>query len=373
MTTAPRVLIAPDKFKGTLTAAQVGAALRDGVVAERPDAEVRVVPIADGGDGTLLAAEAAGFTRQPVEAAGPLGEPVSTFYARRGDEAVVELAEIAGLARLSDLAPLTSTTLGLGQAIAAALDAGCRRIVVGLGGSSSTDGGAGLLAGLGARLLDDAGHEIPAGGAGLPHVARLDLGGLHPALREAQLVVATDVDNPLTGPQGAAAVYAPQKGATPEQVSLLDAALGRWADVVAAATGTDLRDSPGAGAAGGAGFALTAVLGAERRPGADLVFDLVGLPEQVAWADLVVTGEGGLDEQTLRGKGPGAVAQAAVSAGKPAVAVAGQVALEEGRWRAAGLRAAYSLVEIGGREAAWHDGPAVLEHVGRRIAREHLS
>lgn len=247
-----RVLIAPDKFKGSMTAAQVGAAVAAGIRQVLPDASVTVVPVADGGDGTVAAALAAGFTAIPVVATGPTGEPVDTTYARRDDLAVVELADVSGLLRLPDgkLAPMSATSRGTGEVIAAAVAAGCRRVVLGIGGSAGTDGGAGLLQALGARLLDAEGTEIGGGGAALAQVATMDLTALRERMADVEITVACDVDNPLTGPHGAAAVYGPQKGADDRQVTALDAALTHWADIVAATTGADRRDVPGAGAAG---------------------------------------------------------------------------------------------------------------------------
>jgi glycerate 2-kinase len=371
-----RVLLAPDKFKGTLTAAEVAAHVATGLRAVVPDVDVRVVPVADGGDGTLAAAEAAGFERVVVTATGPTGMPRASAFGRRGSEAVVELAEISGLAQLPDgrLVPLTATSRGTGELIAAALDAGCRRVVVGVGGSACTDGGAGMVEALGAKLVDAEGNPVQPGGAALVDAVELDLSGLHPALREAELVVASDVDNPLTGPKGAAAVYGPQKGATPEQVEQLDGALAHWADLVAEATGADRRQTPGAGAAGGVGFGLVAVLGATTRPGAQLVFELTGLIEELEAADLVVTGEGSLDRQTLHGKAPAAVAAAARDAGVPVVAVAGRVTLTEREVADAGLTAAYALLDeaTSEHEAMTRPGP-LLERIGARVATEHLA
>jgi glycerate kinase len=370
-----RVLLAPDKFKGTLTAAQVAGHLATGLRSVLPDVETVVVPVADGGDGTLAAAEAAGFTRVPLTATGPTGMPCASGWGRRGSEAVVELAEVSGLAQLPDggLQPLTATSRGTGELIAAALDAGVRRIVVGIGGSACTDGGVGLLQALGARVTTPHGRDVGPGGAGLREAHHLDLTGLHPGLATAELVVACDVDNPLTGARGAAAVYGPQKGAGPGDVELLDAALARWADVVAGATGVDRRTTPGAGAAGGVGFALLAVLGASTRPGAELVFELTGLADALCAADLVVTGEGSLDSQTLHGKAPAAVAALARDKGVRAVAVAGQVLLSEAQLAAAGLAAAYALVdEAATRQQALEAPGPLLERIGARIAREHL-
>jgi glycerate kinase len=370
-----RVLIAPDKFKGTLTAAQVADHLAAGLRATLPDVEIAEVPVADGGDGTLAAAEAAGFTRVPVKAHGPTGVPRQTAFGQRGTEAVVELAEISGLAQLPDgrPAPLTASSRGTGELIAAALDAGCRRIVVGIGGSASTDGGAGLVEALGARIVDYRGHPVAHGGASLAGAATLDLSGLHPGLADAELVVACDVDNPLTGARGAAAVYGPQKGAGPSEIERLDVAMTRWADLVTEATGEDHRGDPGAGAAGGVGFGLIAVLGAITRPGADLVFELTGLREALAGADLVITGEGALDAQTLHGKAPAAVAAAASDAGVPVVAVAGSVALTAAELSSAGIAAAYGLVdEATTPNESFTDPEPLLRRIGARIAREHL-
>ncbi len=371
----PRVLIASDKFKGSLTAAQVAAAVGAGVRRVLPDAVVDAAPVADGGDGTLAAAEAAGFALVPVTVTGPTGEPVRTAYARRGDLAVVELADAAGLLRLpGGPDPLRASSRGAGEALAAAIDAGCRQVVLGIGGSASTDGGAGLLRGLGARLFDADGEEVADGGGALEGVARLELGDLRRRLDGVAVTVACDVDNPLTGPRGAAAVYGPQKGATPDQVRRLDAALAHWADVLAAATGTDVRDHPGAGAAGGVGVAALAVLGAELRSGIQLVLDLVGFHATLAGVDLVVTGEGALDEQTLHGKAPAGVAAAAGRAGVPVVAVCGVNRLDPDRMRAAGIAAAYALADVEpDLERCLAEGALLLEEVGARIAADHLA
>ena len=234
-----RVLVAPDKFKGSLTAAQVADAVAGGIRVERPDWAITQLPVADGGDGTVAAAIAAGWSETTVDTTGPTGQPIRAAYATRGTTAVVELASAVGLDQLPDRAfdPLGATTFGLGTIIRSALDRGARDVVVGLGGSASTDGGAGLLQALGVEILDAAGHQLPAGGAALIDAARLDLAGLHPAARRARFLVACDVDNPLLGTKGATAVYAPQKGARSADLVVLEAAMQRWAAVVAAATG----------------------------------------------------------------------------------------------------------------------------------------
>ncbi|NIK55147.1 glycerate kinase [Kribbella shirazensis] len=359
-----RVVVASDKFKGTVTSTEVAEAVGAGVRRVCPDATVTAVPVADGGDGTLAAAVAAGYTLVPVVASGPTGEPVSSGYARRGNTAVVELADVSGLVRLPDgiPAPLTATSYGTGQLLAAALDAGCTRIVLAIGGSASTDGGRGLidaLSGNNSALCDE---KLPESG----------LADLRRRMRGVQVVVACDVDNPLTGPRGAAAVYGPQKGADAHQVAELDARLSRWADVVAKETGRDLRDTPGAGAAGGVGFAALALLDAELRPGIDLVLDLVGFRHQLDGADLVITGEGALDEQTLHGKAVAGVA--AATTGIPVVAVCGVNRLEPEQLREIGVTAAYALtdVEPDVRRCMAEPRP-LLEELGERIAVDHLT
>jgi glycerate 2-kinase len=372
----PRVLVAPDKFKGSLTAPDVAAAVARGLTAGRPDVEVSCLPVADGGDGTLAAALAAGYEAVPVSATGPTGEPVQTAYARLGDVAVVEMADVSGLGRLPGgrFAPRTATSRGTGEVVAAALAAGARRVVLGIGGSATTDGGAGLLEALGAQLLDADGAPVGPGGAGLERLARVDVSGVAAVLRGAEVVVACDVDNPLTGPSGAAAVYGPQKGADRDDVAYLDGCLARLADAVAEATGRDLRDEPGAGAAGGVGFAALAVLGAQLRPGIDLMLDLLGFDRLVAGAELVVVGEGSLDEQSLRGKAPVGVARRARAAGVPAVvAVCGRRDLDDAALRAAGIDAAAALTDIEpdpGRCMA-EAGP-LLQRLAQRIAADHL-
>jgi glycerate kinase len=370
------VLVASDKFKGTLTAAQVGHALTVGIGRVRPDATVTVVPVADGGDGTLAAALAAGCTEVEVTASGPTGLPRPTRYARTGDLAVVELAEVCGLDLLqgTPLAPMTATSRGVGEAIAHAVTQGCRHIVLGIGGSASTDGGAGMVAALGARLLGADGHDVPDGGAALAGLHTLQVDRLHQTLAGIEVTVACDVTNPLLGPSGAAVTYGPQKGADAQQVRALDAALAHWADLVAATTGTDARTLPGAGAAGGVGFAALALLGATMRPGIEVVFELVGFDAALRGADLVVTGEGSLDEQTLHGKAPTGVARAARAAGVPVVAVCGRSTLTDAALAEVGISHAYQLTDIEADLArCMTDAATLVEVLGERIAAEHLS
>ena len=371
-----KIVVAPDKFKGSLPATQVAAAIAAGLHAGRPGAEVVTIPVADGGEGTVDAAVAAGYERVPVTAAGPAGDPVRASYARRGEVAVVELAGVCGLARLPGgrPAPLTASSFGAGEVLRAALEAGARRIILGVGGSASTDGGAGLLQALGARVLDTSGEPVRPGGAGLREVAALDLTGLHRALYPADIILAADVDNPLTGPDGAAEVYGPQKGASPAEVAALDAGLRRWAAVVAAAVGRDWSETPGAGAAGGVGFAALAVLGATRRPGIELVLDLAGFETALDGADLVITGEGSLDAQSLAGKTPVGVARAAARRGIAVVAVAGRSTLREAELAAAGIAAVYPLTDLEpDLERCRAEADRLLRRTGQMIARDRLA
>ncbi len=377
------VLLAPDKFKGSLRASEVAAAVAAGLREAAPGVPTVTVPVADGGDGTLDAATAAGYRLVPCRVAGPTGDPVDTGYAVRDGVAVVELADACGLNRLptGHLAPLTATSAGFGQVIAAALEAGCHRVVLGVGGSASTDGGAGMLTALGARLLDDTGADLPAGGGALEHLERVDLTALHPSVGRTEFVLASDVDNPLLGPTGAAAVYGPQKGATPEDVARLDSALRRWstglADAMRVTTGPSghpAADVPGAGAAGGVGFAALAVLRAEARPGIDLLLELTGFTLQLPGARLVITGEGSLDSQTLRGKAPAGVAAAARRAGVPVVAVAGRNLLRRNELNDAGVSAAYALLDIEpDPDRCMTNAASLLQNLAGRIARDWLT
>ncbi|WP_437582503.1 glycerate kinase [Paramicrobacterium sp. CJ85] len=340
-----RILIATDKFKGSLTGPEVAEALASGISGHA----VTVVPVADGGEGTVDAALAAGFTEHSAPVTGPTGEPLEARFAVRDDEAVIEMAAASGLDVLpgGEPAPLRATSRGTGELIRAALDAGCTRIVIGVGGSANTDGGAGLLAGLGARMLAADGTELPDGGAALADLARVDLSRLDERIGSADIVLAADVDNPLTGPRGAAAVFGPQKGASPEDVETLDAALAHFVDVLSAQRpdAVDLAAQPGAGAAGGTGFA-SLLLGAHREPGTDVVQRLTELNDAVAASDLVITGEGSLDEQTLGGKAPIGVANVAIAAGVPVVAVCGRTTLEDEALRQAGFAAVYPLSDL---------------------------
>ncbi|MCF2533363.1 glycerate kinase [Yinghuangia soli] len=344
-----KIVVAPDKFKGTLTAAQAAGHLADGILRVLPAADVRRLPVADGGDGTVDAAVAAGFRRVRTRVAGPTGHAVDASFAIRGTTAVVELAEAAGLVLLpaGTPAPLTASSYGVGQLITEAVRVGARRIVLGLGGSACTDGGAGMVQALGGRLLDADGVELPPGGAALRGLARIEAADLQRRYADLDVVIASDVDNPLLGSNGAAAVYGPQKGAGPEDVPVLEAGLARWAEIAELDVhAVGIAAQPGAGAAGGVGFGALAFLGATLRPGIELLLDLLGFAAVLDGADLVVTGEGRLDRQTLHGKAPAGVAAAARGAGVPVVAVAGRVELAPAELEAAGIVKAYALADL---------------------------
>ncbi|GAB6875865.1 glycerate kinase [Thermaerobacter litoralis] len=325
-----RVLVAPDSFKGSLTAEEAAAAMARGVARSWPGARTTLLPLADGGEGTAAAlVRATGGRWVQRQVAGPLGQPVQARWGLLGDgqTAVVEMAAASGLLLVPPgrRRPLEATTYGTGELIRDALDHGCRRLLVAIGGSATTDGGTGMLAALGARFLDAAGQPLPPGGGSLNRLDRIDLSGLDPRLAQVTLEVACDVDNPLTGPRGAARVYGPQKGATPEQVEILEAGLSRLAEVAARTLGRDLRDEPGAGAAGGLGFGLVAFLGARLRPGAELVMDAAGFDRHLEEADLVLTGEGRTDAQTLAGKLVARVAARCQARGRPVIVLSGAV------------------------------------------------
>jgi len=357
------VVFAPDSFKGSLTSVQVARALATGWQRARPQDEIVLAPLADGGEGTLVAIEAAGgWEWQEAEAHDPIGRPIRARWLRSsdGERAAVELAAASGLSRLSpaERDPLGASTRGTGEVLRAALDAGVRRIVLGIGGSATTDGGAGILEALGARITPD-------------HV---ELDGLDGRLATTDLRIACDVTNPLLGPDGAAATYGPQKGASPEHVAELDSRLARYADALETAVGRRERDTAGAGAAGGTGFGLLALRDCFRSvelvPGVDLVMEETGLDAKLARADLVITGEGRIDAQTAFGKTALGVARRAAAAGVPSIAVGGGVT-EEGI--AALATVGTVVVPVVDRpqtvEEAMAAGVAPIERCGERIAR----
>ncbi|MFD4315985.1 glycerate kinase [Streptomyces sp. NPDC058548] len=376
-TQVAHVLVAADKFKGSLTAVQVAERVTAGLRRVIPELTVETLPVADGGDGTVAAAVAAGFERREVLVTGPLGEQVTAAFALRDTTAVVEMAEASGLQLLPAgvFAPLTATTYGSGELLRAALDAGATTVVFGVGGSATTDGGAGMLAALGARFLDASGAPVGPGGAALADLATADLTGLDPRFASVDLILASDVDNPLTGPKGAPAVYGPQKGATPDDVRTLDAALAHFATVLEKAIGPKAAEAavaPGAGGAGGIGYGAL-ILGASFRPGIELMLEVLGFAPALSRATLVITGEGSLDEQTLHGKAPAGVAAAARAAGKEVVAVCGRLALPPEALGTAGIRRAYALsaLEPDPATSMANAGP-LLEDVAATIAEDFL-
>ena len=358
-----KIVIAPDSFKESLTAPEVAAAIARGIARAAPHAHITCVPMADGGEGTVEAVLAgAKGERRTARAQNALGESVDADWALLDDgTAVIEMATAGGLEQIprERRDPLRASSAGVGQLIAAALDAGAQHIVLGLGGSATNDGGAGMLQALGSRFLDDQGRDLEPGGAALARLARIDAHGLDPRLRNVRVTIASDVDNPLCGAQGASAIFGPQKGATPSQVRLLDDALARLADICASTLGSDERDAPGSGAAGGIGFAARAWLGANFRPGVEVVAEIGQLALAIKGASLVFTGEGRMDSQTLRGKTPMGVARIARVAGVPVVAIAGSLGEGYQQLYDAGIHAAFSLVQ----------GPCTLEEACRDAAR----
>ncbi len=325
-----RILIAPQSLKGSLTAAEAGSAIAQGVRVVYPKAEIEVVPVADGGEGTVQAlVDASGGKIIQKMVTGPLGEPVQAFFGLMGDgsTAVIEMAACAGLPLVppEKRDPRITTTYGVGELILAALDHGSRHFIIGIGGSATNDGGAGMAQAVGAALLSVQGTEITRGGAALATLAHISTSTMDTRLQKCTVEVACDVTNPLCGPTGATAVYGPQKGATPEMVEELDKALAHYAQIIKQDLGMSVRDIPGAGAAGGLGAGLMAFLHAKLRPGAQIVFEAVDLEERIRTADLVITAEGQIDAQTAYGKSVGAVAEIAKRYDLPVLAFAGSL------------------------------------------------
>jgi glycerate 2-kinase len=364
-----RVLVAPDKFRGTLSAKDAADAIATGWRRADRGAEIETVPMADGGEGTLDAMVAAlGGDVFTETVTGPLGDPTSAQYAvvrgADGPLAVVEMARASGLPLVapSRRDPMRTTTRGTGELILAACRRGVRRVLVCIGGSATNDGGAGMAQAVGIRLLDANGREVRPGGAALRDLLRIDMSGLDPAVAAADVVVASDVDNPLVGPRGASAVYGPQKGASAADVDALDAALRHFAAVIHRDLGVDVREMPGAGAAGGLGAGLIAFLGARLRRGIDVVMEAVRLAERMQGRDVVVTGEGSFDEQSLRGKVPAGVLSLAEAHRVPALVVCGVASVAP-----PGVRV-WSLVERFGEERALADARPALTDLAEDVA-----
>ena len=372
------ILIAPDSFKEALAAGDVADAIAAGCTRARPDATVDTCPVADGGEGTVAAlVSATAGTLKHLDVTGPLGTPVKATWGLLGDghTAAIELASASGLPLVprAQRNPMHTTTAGTGELIAAALDAGVRRIILGIGGSATNDGGAGAAQALGVRFLDDNDEPLaaPITAADLPRVARIDMSQRHPRLAEVELLVACDVTNPLLGPDGAAAVYAPQKGATPEQIPQLDAALAHLADVIQRDLGRDVRDTPGAGAAGGMGAGALALLDGELRSGIDIVLEAVRFNDRLARADMCITGEGKLDGQSLSGKAIAGVTRAAAGRGVPTVALVGAVGDNPEALTALGLRAWHVIGPDLPAEESIRRTAELLEAAAERVMAAH--
>jgi glycerate kinase len=364
-----KIVIAPDSFKESLTALQVATAIEAGMREVWPDATYVKVPVADGGEGTVQALiDALDGQRVDARVTGPLGRPVDAFYGRAGDLAVIEMAAASGLEGVPpDLRdPRTATSRGTGELILAALDAGARRFVLGVGGSATNDGGAGMLQALGVRLLDAAGNDIGPGGAALAQLDRIDVAGLDPRVRAAEFRIACDVDNPLVGPRGASCVFGPQKGATPATVAQLDAALAHYADIIRRDVGQDIAQLPGAGAGGGIAAAMVVFLHGQLRRGIEIVTEAVRLDALVRDADLVVTGEGRIDGQTVNGKTPMGVARVARRHDRPVVAIGGSLAADADTVHAYGIDAVFAAVA---RPCSVAEALAAAEDNLRRAAR----
>lgn len=374
-----RIVCAPDSFKGSMSALVAAQAMREGVLRALPEADCVLVPMADGGEGTVAAfTEALGAQLVTVAASDALGRPVRAQYGYLAGArlAVIEVAAAAGLALLTrnELDVSRASTFGVGAVVRDALDRGARRLIVGLGGSATNDAGAGLLTALGARFIGEDGLVLPLGGAPLARLARVDLSRLDPRLAGLEVQVACDVENTLLGPRGASAVFGPQKGATSGDVRALDAALTRWADVVEPLVGRRVRDLPSSGAAGGLGACLAAFLGAELVGGAGLVAGTVGLRAHLAGADWVFTGEGTVDAQTMSGKTPWGVLEMARQAGVPVIIFAGRVAPDASALLSYGATALVPITpENQTMSAALAAGPANLAAASERVARVLLA
>ncbi|PSW18527.1 glycerate kinase [Photobacterium sanctipauli] len=344
-----KIVIAPDSYKESLTAMEVATAIEAGFRQVLPDAEYIKLPMADGGEGTVQSlVDATGGDLVECRVTGPLGEQVNGFYGvmGHGKTAIIEMAAASGLHLVTPELrnPMKTTTFGTGELILDALDKGAQHIIVGIGGSSTNDGGIGMAQALGIRLLDENGNEVGFGGEALAQIRTIDTSKVDPRLADIKLEVACDVDNPLCGPKGASHVFGPQKGATPEMVAQLDTNLAHYAELIKAQLGRDIKDTAGAGAAGGLGAALLGLFEASLRPGIEIVMDAVNLKEVVADADLVITGEGRIDSQTIHGKTPIGVARTAKRYNVPVIGIAGSLSNDCDVVYDHGIDAAFSVV-----------------------------
>ena len=345
-----KIVIAPQEFKESLRGIEIARAMREGVIRVWPDAETELVPVADGGDGTLQSlVDASGGEIMSATVDDPLGRPIDAIWGALGDgqTAVIEMARSSGLAILTpeERNPLITTTYGVGELMLQALDAGYRHLIIGIGGSATNDGGAGMAQALGARLLDADGNELARGGGALSELDRIDVSGLDPRLSDTTIDVACDVNNPLCGETGASAIFGPQKGADPETVKYLDAALHRFGELLERDLGQDVMVVPGAGAAGGLGAGLMAFTNARLRPGADIVIDALDLDARLEGASLVIVGEGQTDRSTIFHKAPVAVAQRAKVQGTPVIAISGSLGDGYQQVHEHGIDAAFSILD----------------------------
>lgn len=368
-------VLAPDSFKESMTAKEVCNAMEKGLRKVYPDANYVHVPMADGGEGTVQSlVDASGGRLFEKEVMGPLGRPVTARYGILGDgkTAAIEMASASGIHYVTKETknPLVTTTYGTGELIRECLDLGVTKIIIGIGGSATNDGGTGMAEALGAKFLDAEGRTLPRGGGSLDKLAQIDVSSLDPRLKQAELIVACDVTNPLCGEHGASRVFGPQKGATPEMVEHLDAALGHYADIVKRQLGKDVRDIPGAGAAGGLGAGLLIFTQAKLQKGIEIVIEYTGLKEKIACADLVFTGEGGIDFQTKFGKTPYGVAKAAKAAGKRVIAVAGYIGEGIDALYGEGIDAVFGIVPGASElDKLLADGAQNVERTCENIAR----
>jgi len=369
-----KIVIAPDSFKESLSALEVASAIEAGFREVFPEAQYIKVPVADGGEGTVQALiDATGGTRRTLAVIGPTGTEIEASYGLTSSTglAVIEMAAASGLelVPVAQRDPRVTTTYGTGQLIRDALDAGARRFVIGIGGSATNDGGAGMLQALGVRLADSDGQEIGYGGAPLARLARIDLSRLDPRIAECRIDVACDVSNPLVGPTGASAIFGPQKGATPEMVEQLDRSLQRFAEVIQRDLGKDIAGIPGTGAAGGMGAALLAVLDGRLRPGCEVVTDAIDLESILSGADLVITGEGRTDGQTIYGKAPIGVARVAAQCGVPVIGLSGSLTLDSAAVLEHGIEAVFSAVRRPcALEEALRDAAVNVRSAARNVA-----
>ena len=370
-----KIVVAPDSFKGSVSALEAASAIEQGLRRVFPDAVIEKIPMADGGEGTVQSlVDATGGHLQTRSVLAPLENEVDAQFGilSDGETAVIEMASASGLTLVepNERNPLRTTTYGTGQLIHTALEAGCRRLIIGIGGSATNDGGAGMAEALGVRLLGRNGKQIPRGGGNLSQLMSIDVTGLHPAIAETETVVACDVNNPLTGPNGASYVYGPQKGATPEMIETLDGHLAHFDEILTQTLGKSFNDIPGAGAAGGLGAGLMAFLNAELRLGVDIMIDAVNLKERVKGAAIVFTGEGQLDFQTAFGKTPVGVAKVAKAHDIPVIAIAGGVAEGAEAVYDAGIDAMLGIVqEPMSLENAVTDAPRLIADTAEQAAR----